>query len=82
MTYLVYILYSESKATFYTGQTQDIVNRIEQHNRGQTKSIVNGIPWKLVWSEAVNSRSEAMKLENKVKKRGARRFLADKGISF
>jgi putative endonuclease len=50
MTYRIYILFSESARKFYTGHTQDIVNRIREHITGETSSIKAGIPWKLVWS--------------------------------
>jgi putative endonuclease len=38
------------------------------------------IPWKLVWSKEVATRTEAMALEKKIKSRGAARFLKDLGI--
>tara|TARA_R100001143_G_scaffold12460_1_gene13682 strand:- start:19370 stop:19498 length:129 start_codon:yes stop_codon:yes gene_type:complete len=36
-----------------------------------------GVPWRLVWSLQISSRSEAQKLEKKIKKRGTERFLDD-----
>jgi putative endonuclease len=77
MRFFVYILFSGKTEKFYTGQTQDITNRLEEHNNGETTSLKTGIPWKLVWSYECSSRSEAMKLESKIKKRGAKRFLGD-----
>ena len=77
MNYSVYILFSKITKRYYTGQTQDIDNRISEHNSGETTSIKNGIPWKLVWVMEVGSRSEAVLLESKIKKRGAKRFLSD-----
>ena len=79
MGYTVYILYSESIEKYYTGQTQDLVNRFAEHNSKETKSIKNGIPWILVWSKDVSTRGEAMIIEKKIKKRGAGRFLNDLG---
>jgi putative endonuclease len=75
MIFFVYILFSEKAEKYYTGHTQDIVNRLKEHNGGETSSLKTGIPWKLIWSDKCSSRSEAMKLENKIKKRGAKRFL-------
>jgi putative endonuclease len=37
----------------------------------------HGIPWELVISYQVNTRSEAMILEKEIKKRGIGRFLKD-----
>jgi putative endonuclease len=80
MHHCVYILYSVSCCKFYTGQTQDFKNRIKEHNRGETPSIKTCRPWKLLWHTDVETRSEAVKLEKKIKGRGAERFLADNGI--
>ena len=77
MSYLVYILFSDTCKKFYTGQSENFVNRLEEHNNGETKSIKMCIPWKLVWSKEVATRAEAMRLERKIKSRGAARFLRD-----
>jgi putative endonuclease len=75
--YTVYILYSLKTKKYYTGQTQDLPNRLKEHNSGETKSIVSGIPWQVQWLVEVNTRIEAVQLESKIKARGARRFLVD-----
>jgi putative endonuclease len=77
MLFVVYILLSESTGKYYTGQTHDLMNRLSEHNSGETKSVKNGIPWKLVWSKGMSTRGEAIMLETKIKKRGAKRFLVD-----
>ncbi|HAC25531.1 MAG TPA: excinuclease ABC subunit C [Cytophagales bacterium] len=79
MGFIVYILFSERTKRYYSGQTQDLENRLNEHNRGETSSLKSGIPWTLVWSYSCASRSEAMQLEKKIKKRGAGRFLDDIG---
>ena len=77
MLFTVYILFSKSIQKYYTGSTQDLQNRLLEHNSGETKSITNGIPWEVVWQTQLPSRAEAMQLESKIKKRGAKRFLED-----
>src|SRR6185295_2474597 len=77
MKFIVYILFSDSIQKYYSGQTQNLENRLYEHNNGETTSIKNGIPWRVVWYTALDSRSEAMALEGKIKKRGAGRFLND-----
>jgi putative endonuclease len=47
--FTVYILFSQTIQKYYTGQTQNLKNRIAEHNAGETKSIKNGIPWELVF---------------------------------
>jgi putative endonuclease len=75
--FTVYILFSNSIQKYYTGSTQDLQNRLLEHNSAETKSIRNGIPWKVIWKTQVPSRAEAMNLESKIKKRGAKRFIED-----
>jgi putative endonuclease len=79
--YYTYILFSEKINKFYTGQTENLQRRLEEHNRGKTSFMDHGIPWKLIYSIDLPSRAEAMKLENFIKKRGAARFLADNNIT-
>jgi putative endonuclease len=80
MRYTVYILYSKSCDKFYTGHTQDLNNRLGEHNSGETKSIRSCIPWSLVWEVEMQTLSEGMNLEKKIKARGAYRFLTDLGV--
>ena len=67
MAYFVYILYSDSINKFYTGQTNDIDQRIKRHNSGAEKFTSKGVPWELVWCTSKDSRSEAIILERKLK---------------
>ena len=76
--FYVYILYSEKIAKHYIGQTQNIENRIMEHNSGESKFTKTGKPWLLVWSKALTTRAEAMALEKKIKMYGAKRYLLEK----
>lgn len=71
----VYIIYSRSLQQYYTGQTNNLEDRLFRHNSGQGKYSKSGIPWELIWKKEVATRSEAMKLENQIKKQGAQRYL-------
>jgi len=82
MNFSVYILFSKSCQKFYTGQTQNLDNRLIEHNTGESKSLKSCIPWQLIWKTQVETRTEAMNLEMKIKSLGASRFLADIGINF
>lgn len=68
---IVYILYSESLQKYYVGQTQNIENRLIEHNVGETKSLRTGIPWSLVWQTTVSTRQESMEVEKRIKNIGA-----------
>jgi putative endonuclease len=78
--YITYILFSPKIKRFYTGQTEDIERRLEEHNRGKTSFSEKGKPWLIIFSNAFSSRPEAVKLEKFIKKRGAARFLKDNNI--
>ena len=73
----VYILYSRSLNRYYIGHSSNLEDRLERHNRGRSKYTKGGEPWKLTWVFDCKTRSDAMKLERKIKKRGAKRFLED-----
>ena len=77
MEYVVYILFSESLKRFYVGHTYDIVGRLAVHNRGGKKYTTKGIPWRLIKTIPCSSRSEAVRLELRIKKRGIKRYLDD-----
>jgi putative endonuclease len=66
--YKVYILQSLKNNKYYVGQASDIKNRLEKHNRGAVKSTRNFKPWKLVYSEEFETRSDAWKRELEIKK--------------
>ena len=67
MKFFVYILESELDGSFYVGQTSDLTTRLEKHNKGLNRSTKAKRPWKVFYCEEVNSRAEAMALENKIK---------------
>ncbi|WP_111683625.1 GIY-YIG nuclease family protein [Winogradskyella tangerina] len=73
--YIVYILFSKKSSRYYVGQTSDIEKRLKRHNQGRVPSTKIGIPWEIVLQIEVESRSEAVQLESKIKKRGAKRYI-------
>ena len=80
-SFSVYILQSETSGRFYCGHTNDLSRRIRQHNDpeytgSKTTKKFAGL-WVLVWSRSAASRSAAMNLERRIKKRGVKRFLTD-----
>ena len=64
----VYILEC-SDGTLYTGWTNDIDKRFKAHNDGKGAKYTKGRrPLKLVYLEELETKSEALKRENKIKK--------------
>ncbi len=68
MNYFTYILYSNKLDKYYYGQTNNLLRRIEEHNSGVTKYTKAGIPWEIVFSKSFNSRTEAVQLEQRLKR--------------
>ena len=68
--WIIYLLECGDK-TLYCGITNDIKNRLKQHNgetKGGAKYTRSRQPLKLVYQEEVSSRSEALKREIVIKK--------------
>ncbi|WP_236033095.1 GIY-YIG nuclease family protein [Algoriphagus pacificus] len=79
MGFFVYIIYSGSRDSYYIGQTQDLEERLNQHNTGYFKnSHTHGtIDWKLVHSIHCSSRKQAVNIEIHIKRARKRKYLED-----
>ena len=75
MSNYVYILYSKKLGSFYRGQTNDLKDRLLRHNGKRVSSTKNGSPWILIWTTKKANRSEAVKLETKLKNLGYKRLI-------
>jgi len=73
--YFTYILYSNLFDKYYIGQTNDVKQRLNRHNRGQVTSTKPYKPWELVLVIQKTSRSEAMILERKLKNLNRKKLL-------
>jgi putative endonuclease len=65
--YKVYILKSQVKERYYIGQTANLDKRLKEHNSGKTRSTKSYSPWKVVYVEELETRSEAVKRELEIK---------------
>jgi predicted GIY-YIG superfamily endonuclease len=53
---------------FYTGHTEDLVARIDQHESGWLPGFASDhLPIKLVWSQEFSTRYEALAAERQIK---------------
>ena len=75
MKYYIYILFSASKDKFYVGASEDINKRLVRHNAGATPSTKSGRPWKIVYSEEYDNKSDAICRELKIKKMKSRKYI-------
>jgi len=71
----VYILYSERIDHYYTGVTDDIQWRLERHNQGWGRFTKRGIPWKIVYTQNFDRKSDALKREREIKNRKSRKYI-------
>ena len=71
MVYYVYILKCENRKSgresLYTGSTQDLKKRIDQHQKGQGAKYTRGKNLQLMYFETFLTRSKAMKREYEIK---------------
>ena len=75
MNYYVYILYSETRDQYYTGFTHEIASRLAKHNAGSTPSTRQGIPWKMVYYETMDSKHDAIIREREIKNMKSRLYI-------
>ncbi len=71
----VYVLQSEKDGQWYIGSTKDLKRRVMQHNRGESKSTKNRRPLEMVYYEASDSKSSALKREKYLKTAYGHRYL-------
>ena len=76
MGFHVYVLYSVKLDTFYKGHSTNVYKRVERHNSGQENYTRKGIPWQLVWFTEKETKSEAYRLELKLKNLSRERTIA------
>ncbi|MEK9183860.1 MAG: GIY-YIG nuclease family protein [Patescibacteria group bacterium] len=75
--YFVYSIFNEKNNKIYVGQTEDLDRRILFHNQkkfgGWTASFDG--EWKLIYSEQVGSRKDALIREKQLKSYRGRQFI-------
>ena len=79
--YYVYILKSDIDGRLYKGMTNNLKERVDQHNLGQNRSTKGFRPWKLVYQEKYSTRLEARTREKYFKSGVGKEFLKDKVIN-
>lgn len=77
-----YVLQSMKDDNFYTGYTQDLMLRFEQHQKGKVESTRDRIPLKLVYYEACIDRADALKREKYLKSFHGKMFIKNRLKSY
>ena len=70
-----YILYSQTLDRYYIGATKDISKRIEKHLQSKRGFTSKAKDWELKYSEAFETRSEALQRERQIKSWKNRKLL-------
>lgn len=74
MNCYTYILKNQ-KGDLYIGQTNNLFERIERHNKNRVASTKKKGPWEIVWRKVFNTKSEAMKYERYLKSLKNKKYL-------
>jgi len=79
LSYFVYILQSESTSKYYIGHTDNLARRISQHNdadyQGSKHTKRNKGPWRSIYTESFDARSEAVVREKEIKRKKSRKYI-------
>ncbi len=68
MNYYVYMLKSMGyKSVTYVGYTNNMNNRLKQHNTGKGAKFTRGRKWKIIYKEKFSSKKEAISREYYIK---------------
>ncbi|MCX6161586.1 MAG: GIY-YIG nuclease family protein [Ignavibacteriae bacterium] len=73
--FVTYVLYSDKHKRLYIGHSDNLDRRILQHNGGKVISTKPFVPYRLIYSEQFDNRSDAIIREKELKKTKGRRFL-------
>jgi len=66
--FYIYIIYSKSFDVYYKGFSENVAHRLVYHNDNRSKYTCNKGPWELVYSNAFESKKEALIEELRLKK--------------
>ena len=73
--YLVYILKSVKFRKTYTGITDNLQRRLDQHNNGNSEYSSRYLPWEILYKETVLDRNAARMRERYFKSAAGRRWI-------
>ena len=76
--FTVYILFSNLLQKHYIGYTsKNVKERLKEHLFNHKGFTANAKDWIIIFEQKLSAKNEAVLLERKIKKRGAKRFLND-----
>jgi len=76
--YYTYILLSLKDNKFYTGTTNNLKKRFEEHNNGKVRSTASRRPFKVIYCEACICKEDAFRREIYLKSGKGKRYLRNR----
>ena len=74
----VYLLFSDKDGKFYTGLTNDLKRRLQEHNSGSVKSTRNRRPLQIIYYKACINEKDAEQREKYLKSGMGKRYLKNR----
>ncbi|MBI4692146.1 MAG: GIY-YIG nuclease family protein [Candidatus Terrybacteria bacterium] len=74
----VYVIKSRKTNRWYTGSTNDLRKRFNQHNEGKSTWTKNQTPWDLIYYEACLNEQDARSREKYLKSGMGKRYLKNR----
>ncbi|MBI4343563.1 MAG: GIY-YIG nuclease family protein [Candidatus Omnitrophica bacterium] len=68
MDWFTYVIRSNASGRHYIGVTSDLARRLDDHDRGKSRSVRGRGPLELMWCERHESRREATTRERQIKR--------------
>lgn len=78
MWYYVYVLQSKKEQWWYTGFTNNIRKRLQQHNLGQSTWTKHRRPFELIYAEMCKNIDDARSREKYLKSGPGKRYLQNR----
>ncbi|MBK5286480.1 MAG: GIY-YIG nuclease family protein [Bacteroidia bacterium] len=78
--FYTYIIQSQTTGKLYIGHTENIEQRINDHNLNRSRYTRFKGPWKIIFIRVLESRGEAMKLENQLKQFKSSKYILEKFV--
>lgn len=82
MYYYVYVLFSEIDGQFYTGYTNNLIRRLDEHNNGKVISTKNRRPLNLIYWEGCLHQQDATRREKYLKSGNGKIYLKSRLRNF
>ena len=82
MEYFVYVLVSKVDNKFYTGYTQNLIQRLDDHNSGKVISTRQRKPFDLIYYEACLNQQDALHREKYLKSTYGKRYIRNRLKNF